>query len=114
MAYSEDYRRRAIEYMDEGHTYAELYEALKIHPPRIAEWRKLLAETGSLKPQYKKTRKSKIDIEKLEQALERKPDAYLEELAQPFGCTPQAVHYALKRIEITVKKNNIPTAKNQQ
>ena len=114
MAYSEDYRRRAIEYIDEGHTYAELYEALKLHPSRIAEWRKLLAESGSLKPQYKKSRKSKIDMEKLAEALERKPDAYLDELAKPFECKPQAVHYALKKVKVTVKKNNTPTRKNQR
>jgi transposase len=113
MAYSEDFRRIAIEYMDEGHTYKELYEAFKIYPSAIEDWRKLLKETGTLKPQYKETRKRKIDKAKLEEALERKPDAYLSELAKPFECTPQAVHYALEKIKITVKKNDIPIRKNQ-
>ena len=54
MAYSEDFRRRAVEYMDEGHTGKELYEAFKIYPSAIERWRKLLAETDSLKPKYKK------------------------------------------------------------
>jgi transposase len=114
MAYSEDFRRRAIEYIEEGHTYEELYDAFKIYPSRITEWRKLLKETGGLKPQYRETRSSKIDMKELEEALERKPDAYLSELASLFGCTEQAIHYALKRMKITVKKNNIHTRKNQQ
>lgn len=114
MAYSEDFRKRAIEYMDEGHTYEELYEAFKIYPSRVSEWRKLLKETGGLKPQYRETRSSKIDMRKLEQALERKPDAYLSELGAIFGCTEQAIFYALKRLKVTVKKNNIHTPKNQQ
>jgi transposase len=104
MAYSEDFRKRAIEYMDEGHTSAELYEAFRLYPSRISEWRKLLKETGELKPRYRETRSSKIDMKKLEQELERNPDAYLHELAAIFGCTEQAIFYALKRIKITVKK----------
>jgi len=104
MAYSKDFRERALAYMDEGHTYKELYEAFKIHPSAIESWRKLLAETGSLEPQYRKTRKRKIDLEKLQQAIEEKPDAYLSELAKPFNCTPQAVFYALEKIDVTVKK----------
>jgi transposase len=106
MAYSEDFRRRAIEYLNEGHTYEELYEAFKIYPSRISEWRKLYESSGTLKPKYKKTRKRKIDLVKLEKAVEKKPDAYLSELAVQFNCTEPAVFYALKKIKNTVKKNN--------
>ena len=104
MAYSKDFRERALAYMDEGHTYKELYEAFKIYPSTIEDWRKLLADTGSLNPQYRKTRKRKIDLEKLQQAIEEKSDAYLSELVKPFGCTEQAVFYALEKLDITVKK----------
>ena len=104
MAYSIDFRMKAIEYMDKGHTKEELYEAFGIYPSRIFEWRKLQKETGELKAQYRKTRSSKINLNELEKALERKPDATLAELAKPFGCTEQAVHYALERLKITVKK----------
>jgi len=113
MAYSEDFRKRAIAFMDEGHTYKELYEAFKIYPTNIENWRKLQKETGELAPQYRKTRKRKIDLERLEQAVEEKPDAYLSELAEIFDCTEQAVFYALKKVKITYKKNNIRTPKNQ-
>ncbi len=106
MAYSVDFRKRAIEYIDEGHTYKELYEAFKIYPSAIASWRKLLDGTGSLEPQYdQRDSTRKIDMSKLEQAVKEKPDAYLEELAAQFGCTKQAVFYALKRLELTYKKN---------
>lgn len=106
MAYSIDFRKKAIEYMEKGHTKEELYEAFGIYPSRINAWRKLLNETGELKPRYQETRSSKIDMKELEQAIERKPDATLAELAQQFSCTDQAIHYALKRLKITVKKNN--------
>jgi len=104
MAYSIDFREAAIAYMDKEHSEQELYEAFGIYGSRVREWRKLLAERGSLEPQYKERRESKIDMKKLAEALERKPDATLAELAQPFGVTEQAVHYALERLKITIKK----------
>jgi transposase len=104
MAYSIDFRKRAIAFMDEGHTGKELREAFKIWPSEVNKWRKLLEETGSLKPKYRKTRKRKIDLQKLQQAIERKPDAYLSELAKEFNCTDSAIYYALKRLKITLKK----------
>ena len=107
MAYSVDFRRAAIEYWQKGHSKEELYEAFKIHPSRVYEWLRHEEKTGSLKPSYPKTRIRKIDLEKLRQAVERKPDAYLYELAKQFDCTEQAIFYALKRLEITVKKNNL-------
>ena len=105
MAYSVDFRKRAIAFMDEGHTGKQLYEAFKIWPSEVNKWRKLLETTGSLEPQYPETRDGKIDLQKLEQALERKPDAYLSELAKEFNCTKQAVFYALKRLKISLKKD---------
>ena len=107
MAYSIDFRKRAIEYMDEGHTGKELYEAFKIYPSTVSDWRKLLERTKSLKPEYRETRKRKIDIVELERVLERKPDMTLPELAKVFNCTKQAVHATLKRAKITFKKNSI-------
>lgn len=112
MAYSVDFRRKAIEFMDKGHTGKELKEVFGIYPSEIAKWRKLLAETGSLEPQYKETRAGKIDMSKLQKAVEERPDAYLSELAKQFDCTKQAIYYALKRLRITRKKRHLHTPKN--
>jgi transposase len=114
MAYSIDFRKKAIEYMEKGHTKEELLEAFGIYPSRISAWRKLQKETGSLEPQYRETRYRKIDLKKLEEALERKPDATLAELGKIFDCTEQAIFYALQKIDITVKKNNSDTKKNRK
>ena len=112
MAYSVDFRKRAIEYMSEGHTGKELYAAFKIYPSEVNKWRVLLERTGSLEPQYPRTRKGKIDIKRLEQELERKPDLTLPELARIFGCTKQSVAVALKKAGITRKKRHSDTRKN--
>ena len=102
MAYSIDFRKRAIDYMDEGHTGKELYEAFKIWPSSVTRWRELFEKTGSLKPEYRETRKRKIDLNELERALERKPDATLSELARVFDCTKQAIDAALKRLKMAL------------
>jgi transposase len=95
--------------MDKGHTCKELYETFGIYPSAIERWRKLLSETGSLKTQYNKTRKGKKDLEELSKAVEEKPETYLKDHALKFDCTKQAVHYAMKRLKITNKKNiNLP------
>ena len=112
MAYSIDFRKRAIDYMEEGHTGKELYEAFKIWPSSVSRWRKLFEKTGAFKPEYRETRKRKIDLNELEQALERKPDATLSELARLFDCTKQAIGAALKRLKITLKKKPLPTPKD--
>ena len=71
-------------------------------------------KNGSLKPEYRETRKRKIDLNELERALERKPDATLSELARLFDCTKQAIDAALKRLKITLKKKPLPTPKDEQ
>jgi len=114
MAYSVDFRRAAIEYWQSDHSKEELYEAFKIHPSRVYEWLRHEGKTGSLEPSYPERRTRKIDLEKLKQAVERKPDAYLAEFAKQFDCTEQAIFYALKKLDITVKKNSIHIQNNRR
>ncbi len=114
MAYSVDYREAAIAYWRAGHSKEELYEAFKIYPSRVYEWMRLEERTGTLKPSYPKRRKRKIDLEELRRAVERKPDAYLAELAKQFNCTEQAVFYALKKVDITTKKKSTLIRNDQQ
>jgi len=111
MAYSIDYKKRAIEYKDEGHTFAELREVFKIPSATYYDWKEKL-EKGILGMKVKRTRNRKIDAEKLKQAIKETPDAYLEELAKPFDCTPQAVFYALIKMNYTYKKRRLHTLKN--
>jgi transposase len=81
----------------------------KITPQTYYNWLELRNETGSLAARKVKTRRRKIDLEKLKQAIEKKPDAYLKELATLFNCKLQSVFYALKRNKITYKKRRLST-----
>ena len=62
MAYSIDFRKATINFMDKGHTEKELLEVFGIYASNVRKWRKLLEQTNSLTPLYKKTRKRKIDL----------------------------------------------------
>ncbi len=111
MAYSIDFRKRAIKFWNKGHTQEELYEAFEIYPARVKEWKRLVKKTGSPEPNYPKTKEGKINLKKLKQELERKPDLMLPELARIFNCTKQSVHTACKKLKITRKKRRLPMKK---
>jgi transposase len=103
MAYSIDYKKRAVEYKNSGHTFNELKEAFDIPPVTYYDWKQKLGN-GYYQTEIIRERKRKIDKEKLKQAVKENPDAYLYELARLFDCTPQAVFYMLEKLNITLKK----------
>jgi len=98
-----DFRLRAVEYKEKGHTFGELKEAFGILPQTFYGWKKRL-ESGYYDNRPKQVRRRKIDKEKLMQAIEERPGIFLSELAQMFGCSPQSVHTMLKRLGINRKK----------
>jgi len=108
--YSIDYRKRAVEYKREGHTFKQLWEAFRIRSETYYRWSREYDKGFPKSPPQ--TRTGKIDKEALKQAVEERPDAYLRELAKPFGCTPIAVHQMLKTMGITLKKRRSPMRKN--
>ena len=113
MAYSLDYKKRAVAYKQEGHTFKQLREAFGIPSQTYYDWEKKL-KSGYYDIKIKQERAGKIDKEKLKQAVAQTPDAYLYELAEPFGCTPQAVFLMMRNLKITHKKRPLLTVKSQQ
>ena len=103
MAYSKDFKKRAVAYKQEGHTFKQLKEAFGIPSETYYQWKEKL-ESGYYEITIKRERKRKIDKEVLRQAVVDKPDAYLKDLAKQFGCTATAVFYALEKLDIKRKK----------
>lgn len=104
MAYSEDYRRRAVEYYHEGHTQIEVQTAFKIHRKTLRDW-EAREKAVSLKPRYPKNRKPrKLPPDELKKYVDEHPDAFLREIGGQFGCGKEAVRKALKKIGYTRKK----------
>jgi transposase-like protein len=111
MAYSMDYRERAVAYKQEGHTFKQLREAFGIPSETYYQWREKLAD-GYYQTPIKRERVRKIDKAVLRQAVADRPDAFLKEYAGQFGCTATAVFYALKKLNITRKKRPLPIPKS--
>jgi transposase len=105
--------QRVVAYKDEGHTFKELKDTFNIRSETYYQWKKKL-ENGYDGKKIFRERRRKIDKDELKKALEEKPDAYLHELAKRFGCTLQAVFYALKKLKITRKKRLLLIAKSQK
>ncbi|COG37295.1 Spn1 transposase [Streptococcus pneumoniae] len=61
-------------------------------------------KTGELNHQVKGTKPRKVDRDRLKNYLTDNPDAYLTEIASEFGCHPTTIHYALKAMGYTRKK----------
>ena len=105
MAYSMDYRKRAVEYKGSGHSFKELREAFKISSQTYYNWRKKL-ESGYYENKTIRRRLRKINLEELKAIIEAHPDVHLRDLADTFGCAQSAISAALKKINIK-RKNSI-------
>jgi transposase len=110
MTYSADYRKVAVKYKQDGHTFRELTCLFKITPRTYYQWVENLETSENVK--VKQTRKRKIDSDALKKAVEEMPDAYLRELSKEFNCSTTAVHKRLVQLGFTYKKRHSPTRKN--
>jgi transposase len=106
MSYDKKLRERALEYWAAGHTKAETAAVFKVGTSTLQTWKSQLNETGTLEPKKRRETWRKIDPEKLKAYLEEHPDAYLKEIAQVFECSDVAVLKAMRRLNITRKKNH--------
>ncbi len=104
MGYSKDFKERAVEYKLEGHTISETSKIFKIGTDTLNRWLKQYRKTGDLSPKPLNRTYKKIEPVKLKTFVKENPDAILKEMAEQFGCTPEAVRKALKRNGITLKK----------
>ena len=70
MAYSEDYRKRAIEYYHEGNTQKEVGDVFGVDPKTLRDWI-ARQETGCLRAVFPKTRATcKLPLDELRKYVE--------------------------------------------
>ena len=109
MAYSKDYRKRVLEYLEEGHTQAEAQEVFKIGCTTIKKWKKLLSEQGTLEKRPLEREARVYESDKLRAYIKEHPQALLKEIASHFGGSISGANSALAREKITLKKRLPPT-----
>ena len=104
MAYSIEYRKNVMEYLDRGHSQREARATFGISMTAINEWRQKYKETGEVNRKPRSRRYRKLEPNKLRAYVASHPDAYQKEIGEAFGCSATAVAKALKRLGITRKK----------
>ena len=102
MSYSEDLRRRVVDYVRQGGSKAEAARRFDISLWCVKDWVKRGDNLTAGKPGPKGSHK--LDWQALQGALEKRDDAILEELAKQFNVAHNAVWYACKRLKIRRKK----------
>lgn len=102
MAYSEDLRKRVIAFVQAGGSKAEVARVFKVSRACVYVWLKracLKAEKCGPKSAWK------LDEAALKAHVEANPDAYQHERAAFFGVCQPAICHALRRLNLTRKKN---------
>ena len=102
--YSKGLRKRAIKYLLGGHTPTETSKVFNVGKAALWRWKKQLEEQVDLEDKPRGKYFKKVDPQKLKEYLAARPDAYLYEIGEVFGCSSTAVSKALKRMGYTNKK----------
>jgi len=106
MGYDEKYRRRALEYWADGNSKKKTAAVFKVGTTTLQKWKSQLKENGNLESKKRKQTFRKINPDELQRHIENHPDEYLREIATKFNCSAYAIAKALKRLQISRKKNH--------
>ena len=104
MSYSVDLREKVMAYRA-SHSIRKTAKTFGVSVSAIQDWEKIQEETGRLEKKPLERKWRKIDPEKLCAYVAEHPDAFLEEIAEGFECSGEAIRLALKKLKITRKKN---------
>lgn len=111
MSHSEDLRKRAIKYVEQGGKIKDACQLFEVSRSSFQRWREIKVKTGALASKPRTASPYKIDNELLKDYIHKNPDAYLNEIAANFNVTSPCILIALKRLKITRKKKPYSTKK---
>ena len=102
MTYSRDFRNKVLTIKkQEDLSFSQVAQRFGVSRDTVFRWSKnIAAKTKRIKPA------TKIDMETLKRDVELYPDAYQHERAIRLKVSKAAIWYALKRLQVTYKKNS--------
>ena len=106
MAYSTDFKQRALNYIKEGHSHVEASKVFDVGVRTLFTWEKKLREQGHLERKKRVAKSRKIPLEELKAFVETLPDAFLRVFGELFYCVFPSVWAALYLINVTLKKDD--------
>ena len=103
MTYSLDFRQKVFEIKEEENlTFDQTSKRFHVSIRSLFSWSK------NIEP--KKTRNkpsTKIDMNKLKEDVKKFPDDFQYERAERLGVSPNGILYALRRLNVSYKKNSV-------
>lgn len=104
MSYSLDFRKQVFKIKkQESLTFQDTSDRFGVPIRTLFRWKE------RMEPIVKRNKSStKINMEALRKEVEQNPDAYQYEHAKKFGVAQSTIFYALRRLNITNKKNAVP------
>ena len=109
MKYSEDLRKKVVEFTLKGNSQRKTAETFGVNLTTVNKWVKIFRQTGEIKDKERKVKFRKIDPQKLLQLVEENPEAYLKEFAEIFNCSTVAIYKQLVKLGVTLKKKRLTT-----
>ena len=109
MSYSEDLRKKVIEFIENGNGVTKAAITFGITRTTIYKWQRLKKKNGNLLDAPPKRSWKKVDPNRLKTFVKNHCDFTLKEYAKQFGTSTVAICRALKRLKITRKKRLIFT-----
>ncbi|NLT60914.1 MAG: transposase [Candidatus Hydrogenedentes bacterium] len=108
---SQDLRERIVAAYDRGEgTRAQIARRYDVSEGMVKKLLQQRRRTGDIAPRHRfsgaKPKITPKHQQHLKRLIQKNPDMTLEELRDALGvpCTPQAVHYALERMGLPLKK----------
>lgn len=103
MTYSLDFRKRLFVVKENDQlTFSEASKRFHIPQRTLFRWQQ------RLEPKSKRDKPAtKINMDTLRKDIERHPDKFQYERAKDFGVTQGAIWFALRRLDISYKKNSV-------
>lgn len=101
MTYSIDFRKKVLSIKaSEGLSFAETAKRFRIGKNSVFLW------TKRLMPKTTRDKAStKIDLDRLKADVESNPDSYQYERAERFNVSKSGIWHALRRLNLSYKKN---------
>jgi transposase len=105
MSYSLDFRKQVFKVKrKEGLTFQQTSDRFSIPIRTLFRWQ------NRIEPKTKRDKPpTKIDMEALARDVKENPGLYQYERAKKFGVGQSTIFYALKRLNISYKKNAVPS-----
>lgn len=106
--YSEDLRKRVIEYLDQNNDYKATSALFKVSVSAIGRWYRKYKKDGHYAAKKRGGSQRRIDLERLEDYVKSNPDMMLKDAAEEFKVSIFTISHWLKKLGYSYKKKPLP------